>query len=117
MNLEIITGKSWAVNAQRLSAGEPVPFITGDTLRAQIRETPAGAVLVTVAAAVSVLAEGRFTLSLTDELTATLPVPRQFGIVRPVWLDVDIIRGTDVLAAIVNEKIYVKAGVTLVEEA
>ena len=115
MNLEIITGKSWTVNAQRLSAGEPVPFITGDTLRAQIRETPAGAVLVTVAAAIVSLADGTYTLTLTDELTATLPRPAQFGAVRPVWLDVDIIRGADVIPTIVNEKIYVKAGVTLTE--
>jgi hypothetical protein len=110
--IEIITGKTWAVSVARTSGGDPVPFVSGDTIRAQLRETPAGAVLAEITAAITSESGGTYTMGLTDEETALLPVPRQFGAVRFLWLDTDIIRGADILPMIVNEKIAVIAGVT-----
>ena len=113
--IEIVTGKTWAVHCKRqTSAGVAVPFETGNTLRAALRETPAGNKLLDVTATITAGTE-EFDLSLTDEQTATLPEPRQFGAVRFLWLDVDEIAGTDILPLIVNEQVSVKAGVTKAE--
>ena len=113
--IEIVTGKTWAVHCKRqTSAGVAVPFEAGNTLRAALRETPAGAKLIDVTATITAETE-EFDLSLTDEQTATLPEPRQFGAVRFLWLDADVIDGEDILPLIVNEQIGVKAGVTKAE--
>ena len=115
--IEIITGKTFLIHcARQTSAGVAVPFETGQTLRAALRETPAGSKLLDVTATITAETE-EFDLSLTDEQTATLPEPRQFGAVRFLWLDVDVIDGTDILPLIVNEQISVKAGVTQAEVA
>lgn len=110
--IEIVTGKTWRVSAQRLLSGYAVPFVSGDTLRAQLRDTPAGAVLAEITAAITVSTEGRYEMELTDEETAELPTASQFGAVKIIWLDVDIIRGDEVIPTIVNEKVYARAGVT-----
>ena len=110
--IEIITGKTFLIHcARQTSAGVAVPFETGQTLRAALRETPAGAKLLDVTATITAGTE-EFDLSLTDEQTATLPAPRQFGAVKIIWLDVDIIDGGEVLPMMVNERCGVKAGVT-----
>ena len=113
--IEIVTGKTWSVHCKRqTSAGVAVPFETGQTLRAALRETPAGNKLLDVTATITAGTE-EFDLSLTDEQTATLPAPRQFGAVRFLWLDVDVIDGTDILPMIVGEKVGCLAGVTKAE--
>lgn len=40
MALTLITGKSWTRSFRRRNNGQPVPFIEGDVLRAQLREKP-----------------------------------------------------------------------------
>ena len=111
--IEIATGKTWLVScARQTSAGVAVPFETGQTLKAQLRATPGGNVLADVTATITDAAAAEFDLSLTDEQTATLPTPSQFGAVKIIWLDVDIIDGGEVLPMIVNERCGVKAGVT-----
>ena len=113
--IEIVTGKTWAVHCKRqTSAGAAVPFETGNTLRAALRETPTGAKPIDVTAVI-VTGTEEFNLSLTDEQTATLPGPRQFGAVRFLWLDVDVVDGNDILPMIVGEKIGCRAGVTKTE--
>ena len=114
--IEIVTGKTWRVHCKRqTSAGVPIPFDSGRTLRAALRESPSGPKLVDVTATIDT-GTAEFDLELTDELTATLPEPRQFGAVRFVYLDVDEVDGEDILPMIVNEQIGVKAGVTQAEE-
>ena len=113
--IEIVNGKTWSVHCKRqTSAGVAVPFESGRTLRAALRETPAGNKLLDVTATITAGTE-EFDLSLTDEQTATLPEPRQFGAVRFLWLDVDVIDGTDILPMIVGEKVGCRAGVTKTE--
>lgn len=113
--IEIVTGKTWSVHCKRqTSAGTAVPFEPGQTLRAALRETPAGEKLMDVTATITAGTE-EFYLSLTDEQTATLPEPRQFGAVRFLWLDVDIIDVVDILPMIVGEKVGCRAGVTKTE--
>lgn len=113
--IEIVTGKTWSVHCKRQTAeGTPVPFDPGQTIRAALRETPSGPKLVDVTAEIET-GTAEFNLALTDEETAVLPVPRQFGAVRFLWLDADIIEGDEVLAMIVNERIGCRAGVTQTE--
>ena len=113
---ELYTGKSWERTFQIFSdtaMTTPRPFVTGESLRAQMRETPGGPVIATPTAAIVSAVDGTGKISLTDEVTAVIVTARQFGVAKIYWIDVDRISGTDIWP-LMQIKVYVKAGVTQV---
>ena len=112
----LYTGKTWERNCQKqTSGGTAVIFAATDTLRAQIRETPEGAVVASVSATITDFALGKFRLLLTDEETAKITAAKQFGVEKTYWLDVDTVKDPDSdgrIFRLLNIKLAVRAGVT-----
>jgi len=112
----LYTGKTWERSCQKqTSGGAAAPFAATDTLRAQIRETPDGAVVAAVTATITDFALGKFRLILTDEETAKIPTAKQFGVEKIYWLDVDTVKdpvGDGRVLRLLNIKLAVRAGVT-----
>lgn len=114
---KITTGKTWSVSCCRKNAaGEPVPFLSTDTLRAQIRETPAGEKVADITATITSVSGATWTLSLTDEASALIPTKAQFGAVRVYWADVDVIGVDGTVKQLMQIKVFVTAGATKPEE-
>jgi len=111
--ITIVTGKTWTWSFQRKTkSGTPIPFIAGDSLRAQLRDVPSGKSF-DVETVITSMSEGKFQLSLANDKSAVVPTAATFGIPRIYWLDVDILRVTgSVTALIANFRIPVYAGVT-----
>ena len=108
----IVTGKTWRVNCSRQKPdGTARPFTQGQSLKAALGDSPGDRNIVAVAAEI-IDGTGDFVLSLTDEQTVSLPEPHQFGTVKILWLDVDLIDGNDILPLIVNRQVEVRAGIT-----
>lgn len=110
----LTTGKTWVRYMRRVDADNaPMPFGVGDTLRAQIRETPGGVTAATIVATITDREAGKWELLITDEFSAQIPPPRTFTAPRLYWFDVDILNpdGT-VRELITNAKVFVKAGAT-----
>ena len=112
----LYTGKTWERNCQKqTSGGGAVSFSDTDTLRAQVREAPDGAIVAAVTATVTDASQGKFRLILTDEETAKIAAAKQFGAEKIYWLDVDTVKdpGSDGrILRLLNIKLAVRAGVT-----
>ena len=111
MALTLITGKTWIRSFRRKKDGEPVPFVDGDTLRAQLKEKPTDDPIEVLAEIVTP-EEGAFRITLSYGQTDSVPAPPQFGAIRTYWLDIDVINGDTIRQLVAGLKVFVKAGVT-----
>ena len=109
---DLFTGKKFSRTFSVFQADGTTPrqWMTGETLRAALRETPAGAVLLTPVVATG--AGGTGTIEIDETDTAKLATAPQFGTPRVYWIDVDRVDTDGNPWAFIQIKVSVKAGVT-----
>lgn len=109
---DLYTGKKFSRAFQVFQADGTTPrqWQAGETLRAALRETPAGTVLLTPIVAIG--ADGTGTIEIDETDTAKLATAPQFGTPRVYWIDVDRVDADGNPWAFMQIKVSVRAGVT-----
>lgn len=83
---------------------------SGETLRAAMRENPAGAIILTPTAEIG--DNGTGTVTIDETLTKIIPTAQQFDVPRVYWIDVDRVDADGNPWPFMRIKVNVRAGVT-----